>query len=456
MKCVIPGINIKVFGRAIHSLAKIGEELYVEPSSKGVAFRTVNSSRSAFASYTFSSGFFSQYDDGSLNQEKDAGEETVKCKVAMKACLNVFKSLATLERTVERCKITLDGEEDKLGIQLNCRHGINKTYNLSFIECETLQAVFDRESCPNYIQSQSRVLSDAVLNFQLNQDEVTLCVSPEKIIIRNYVEDEPDPAKAIHTVLTLEAGEFDRYNITGEGEVTFCLKEFRAVLTFAEPVNLPVTCHFSNPGSPIIFTVDNRPMFEGTFVLATLAEKSDSQISRSQSTSKQTAQTTHTPKTVPRIRSSSQISINRSQNSTFDNMRSEQSTLRRSDQIGEVSSRLFEKRASLSSAHNSSALQTSSQSSLENKPILPSSPLCLARASTTNGNTSHINMSMRDDSLPDLNGDEGEREEEDIPGTPPAKRAKKFIFQRCFESTFNPEDVPGHDRVLAEDSDEGF
>lgn len=63
---------------------------------------------------------------------------------------------------------------------------------------------------------------------------------------------------------------------------------------------------------------------------------------------------------------------------------------------------------------------------------------------------------MRDDSLPDLNGDEGEREEEDIPGTPPAKRAKKFIFQRCFESTFNPEDVPGHDRVLAEDSDEGF
>ncbi|ROT76528.1 hypothetical protein C7M84_004896 [Penaeus vannamei] len=384
MKCVIPGINIKVFGRAIHSLAKIGEELYVEPSSKGVAFRTVNSSRSAFASYTFSSGFFSQYDDGSLNQEKDAGEETVKCKVAMKACLNVFKSLATLERTVERCKITLDGEEDKLGIQLNCRHGINKTYNLSFIECETLQAVFDRESCPNYIQSQSRVLSDAVLNFQLNQDEVTLCVSPEKIIIRNYVEDEPDPAKAIHTVLTLEAGEFDRYNITGEGEVTFCLKEFRAVLTFAEPVNLPVTCHFSNPG--------------------------------------------------------------RSQNSTFDNMRSEQSTLRRSDQIGEVSSRLFEKRA----------LQTSSQSSLENKPILPSSPLRLARASTTNGNTSHINMSMRDDSLPDLNGDEGEREEEDIPGTPPAKRAKKFIFQRCFESTFNPEDVPGHDRVLAEDSDEGF
>lgn len=116
------------------------------------------------------------------------------------------------------------------------------------------------------------------------------------------------------------------------------------IVSMSHSFLLPSSKMFLLHSSPIIFTVDNRPMFEGTFVLATLAEKSDSQISRSQSTSKQTAQTTHTPKTVPRIRSSSQTSINRSQNSTFDNMRSEQSTLRRSDQIGEVSSRLFEKR----------------------------------------------------------------------------------------------------------------
>lgn len=64
-----------------------------------------------------------------------------------------------------------------------------------------------------------------------------------------------------------------------------------------------------------------------------------------------------------------------------------------------------------------------------------------------------MNMSMHDDSLPNLNGDEAE-EEDAIPSTPPAKRAKKFIFRRCFESTFNPEDVPGHDKVLAEDSDD--
>ena len=43
--------------------------------------------------------------------------------------------------------------------------------------------------------------------------------------------------------------------------------------------------------------------------------------------------------------------------------------------------------------------------------------------------------------------------EDAIPGTPPAKRAK-FTFQRCFNQTMDPLRVPGHERVLAPDSDE--
>ena len=36
-----------------------------------------------------------------------------------------------------------------------------------------------------------RLLTDAVLNFQNNQEEVTVIVNPEKIILKNYVDDEP-------------------------------------------------------------------------------------------------------------------------------------------------------------------------------------------------------------------------------------------------------------------------
>ena len=45
MKFVIPSDNVKTTGKAIHSLAKIGDEIYLEPSMDGLTLRSVNMSR---------------------------------------------------------------------------------------------------------------------------------------------------------------------------------------------------------------------------------------------------------------------------------------------------------------------------------------------------------------------------------------------------------------------------
>eukprot|EP00106_Octopus_bimaculoides_P010445 XP_014777887.1 PREDICTED: cell cycle checkpoint control protein RAD9A-like [Octopus bimaculoides] len=288
MSCTIPGNNIKVFARAIHSLAKIGEELYIEQLDDGLYLKTVNSSRSAFASFQFHPKFFIQYlcdyhsNGDNLNSAKD---EPLRCKISIKSCLNIFKSVATIEKTVQKCKIMLNVKDDRLMFKLHCKHGIIKTHNLAFIECEMLQAVFDVDDCENLLIASSRLLCDAVLNFQNNQEEVTLEVSKEKISFKNHV-DEPDPKKHMRTELNLLPDEFDECKIANNTNITFCLKELRAILLFAEATSLPVKLYFDTYGKPIIYSIQSERLFEANFVLATRDETEDNPCSQALSNSK--------------------------------------------------------------------------------------------------------------------------------------------------------------------------
>lgn len=269
MKFTITGSNIKVLGKAIHSLAKLGEELYIEPVSNGVAFRTVNSALSAFACFTFKPTFFELFDTGALNDNN----EVTRCKISMKSCLTVFKSLSALEKNVEKCKIRLDTVADKLVFQLHCRHGIVRTYNLMYAECETLQLQSsDDDQCANEIVASTRLLLDAVQNFQLNQEEVTLTVSSVKMVLKNYTADELDQAAVVRTEMTLDPDEFDKYAVDLETSVTFCMKELRAFLSFSDVFNYPVSILFDSPGKPLTFRIDSDPHFVASFVLATLKE----------------------------------------------------------------------------------------------------------------------------------------------------------------------------------------
>lgn len=47
--------------------------------------------------------------------------------------------------------------------------------------------------------------------------------------------------------------------------------------------------------------------------------------------------------------------------------------------------------------------------------------------------------------------------EESVPQSPPQRQVTKrarLVFQKCFQNTFDPRMLPGHDTILAEDSDE--
>ncbi|XP_065054212.1 cell cycle checkpoint control protein RAD9A-like [Rhopilema esculentum] len=275
MKCLIPGRFVKLFGRAIHCLSKIGDELYLEASEDGLALRTVNSSRSAFGCFLFNESFFHEFNIKISNSNGSKEDEEVeRFKISMKSCLGVFKSLNTIEKNVDTCRLEYDEKNSRIVFQLFCKHGIVKTHNLTFQESESLQAVFSKDLCPNLIITSAKVLIDTAANFPNSCEEVTFCCTPESLTIKNYIEDEPDPSKIVHTEMRLHPGEFENYRIGVDADITFCLKEARAILAFSDFAAQPVNIHFAAPGKPVVFSLDGDSLYLADFVLATLMEHS--------------------------------------------------------------------------------------------------------------------------------------------------------------------------------------
>ncbi|XP_023566379.1 cell cycle checkpoint control protein RAD9A isoform X2 [Octodon degus] len=384
MKCVVTGSNVKVLGKAVHSLSRIGDELYLEPLDDGLSLRTVNSSRSAYACFLFAPLFFQQY------QPTTPGQDLLRCKILMKSFLSIFRSLAMLEKTVEKCYISLNDRSSCLVVQLHYKYGVKKTHNLSFQDCESLQAVFSPASCPHVLRAPARILGEAVLPFPLALAEVTLGIGRgRRVILRSYQEKEEadSTTKAMVTEMSIGEEDFQQLQAPEGVAITFCLKEFRGLLSFAESANLPLTIHFDAPGRPAIFTIEDS-LLDGHFVLATLLELDIHSQDQSSSEPHQQARST----------------------AHQDNFASD-----------DIDSYMI-------------AMETTVGS--EGSRALPS-------VSLTPGPQHHSNPG------PDSEEDEDEAEPSPVPGTPPPKFRSLF-----FGSILAPPHSPqGPNPVLAEDSD---
>ncbi|XP_024942760.1 cell cycle checkpoint control protein RAD9A isoform X2 [Cephus cinctus] len=437
--------------------------MYVHPQEKCISFRSVNMANSAYANFTFHENYFSYYIFGD-DDEKD----TLKCKISIRSIMAVFKTPNALDKQVETCHIKLQPNASKLIFMLKYKNNITKTYLLPIIDSEMMEAVYNKESISNKLTSHSKVLIDAVQNFQQNLVELTIQITPQKVILRNYIDETCTLSKITRTHLALDLSEFVNYNVETETTITFCMKELRAILNFAESVGLSLGIHFETAGRPVIFTIETTS-FEANVVLSTLNPDVTSAIDKSaggkreQSLQKKAANKKSFKKSANTV---NRRTINNSKIST---------------KTGNATSNI--QSASIKDNHDVSLINTDSNTLVnmgnghsENDHVMQNNSERITREvfnynekpSTSKSilhresidsrnliNSVFSNMPKRKTCNERVDVSDTSDDEDTVPNSPPPAKKARSIFQKCFQKTFDPKIMlPGHDRILAEDSDE--
>lgn len=321
----------------------------------------------------------------------------------------VFKSLNILEKTAETCSIQVLPIESKVKMVLKCRFRVTKVYTFPFLESERLHTDYELAKDANSFVCQAHVLNEAALNFLKNQEEVTMTAMPEKFVMKNFFSNSKE--SAVHTELTMFANEFEEFVVNVNTSFTFCLKELRSMIQFADAYSLPLRATYGGSKHPLFFSVEHTEALEGSLVMATMASDEhlieiENNLNASQASTASSFRATEDLMSRNRRRNSSNVSVCFGAQNNGDQD-------------------LFNFNESVNRPGPSSATPITSTMNMENGSKPP-------------------RFSEGFDLL---------EQTKDLTGSPPAKKAR-YYFQRCFERTLDPRQLPGTDKILAPDSDD--
>ncbi|KAJ2784462.1 hypothetical protein H4R18_001084 [Coemansia javaensis] len=319
MEAEIPAASLKAFSKALQCLARIGSDISLEAQQHHLELIGINESRSAYASFTFRDRFFDAYAVGALPSSPPAAATAaapaLRCRVLAKPLVAIFKSRGpTGGHIVERCVLRIEqaavpvhaghasgasggapqqqqqqqqsasSGECRLVVRIEYKEGICRTHRLFYEECETLHPLYDRSEYKSRWRVSAKVAADWIGHFARGQEEVSLRMSNSDIRVRSWAEGHyagagrtqidaavADTSRALQTELTVAPAEFDEYHIASPRpvELTFGLREFKAILQYAEAMALPLSAYFQQAGAPLMLSAPDDLGAE--FVLATLS-----------------------------------------------------------------------------------------------------------------------------------------------------------------------------------------
>lgn len=136
---------------------------------------------------------------------------------------------------------------------------MSKMFDLSYEEVDPVQAMYNTEECPHRICAEPRLLLDCMANLPTGSRELTLSVTPQALAIKNDVDDA-QVESSLRTEMVIAPGDLHEYTLgalaTNPLRVGLSMREFKAMLAFAESCGGLVVLHFDLGGRPIVLVTD--------------------------------------------------------------------------------------------------------------------------------------------------------------------------------------------------------
>ncbi|KAK3196740.1 hypothetical protein K4F52_000084 [Lecanicillium sp. MT-2017a] len=295
--------GVSAFRDALICLNKFSDDVSLEARKDSFVLSTLNSSKSAYASFKFATNrFFSRYSYQASGQFR----ERFHCNLYIRSLISLFRSRSSADNQrdaekqtlIEKCDIAIeDGEgvKSRFIARIVFRSGLTSTHRLTFEIAPPVHAKFSSQDAPHHWSISSRTLRQLMdhfgpgidyLDINTDGDHVNFTCFSEKTVSEDAVLKKP-----LQTSIAVEADEFDDIEVEDKLHIVISVKDFRAIIQHAGIAGSDLTARYSLPARPIQFAYSGDAT-SCEFLIMTVGERGSNPAQKTKKSRKNAPQST--------------------------------------------------------------------------------------------------------------------------------------------------------------------
>ncbi|KAL7918304.1 Rad9 domain-containing protein [Trichoderma austrokoningii] len=255
--------GVTAFRDALNCLSKFSEDVSIEARKDSFFLSTMNTSKSAYASFRFATNrFFGRYQYRATGQFQDK----FYCSMYTRGLISLFRNRSGVESRgdvdkqtiIDRCDVAIeDGEgvKSRFIARIIFQNGLTATHRLPFEVSMPVHAKFNRQEALYHWSISSRTLKQLVDHFgpgteylevNTDDDHVNFTCFSEK-----NISDDAVLKKFLHTSICVETDEFDDIDVEDKLKIVVSIKDIRAITQHAASTGNVIAARYSLPARPM-------------------------------------------------------------------------------------------------------------------------------------------------------------------------------------------------------------